>query len=107
MRISLACSLPSGPIVPPEAMKSPGLISATVFLTLIVIRVADVTCAVGEVPSVRAKEIDFPSKDLMVPVTAGVISRDGGIWAKAGRARRTVAQNAGVRIRMMISLYSA
>src|SRR5580704_19299567 len=40
MRISLARSLPSGPRVPPDAIKSPGLMSASVLGTLTVIRVA-------------------------------------------------------------------
>ena len=74
-------------MVPPEAMKSPGLISANVFLTLSVIRVAAVTCIVDDVPSGRAKEIDFPSKDLMVPRIVGVLSRGSRAWANAGTER--------------------
>ena len=58
-----------------------------VFLTLSVIRVAAVTCIVDDVPSGRAKEIDFPSKDLMVPLIVGVLSRGSGAWANAGKER--------------------
>ena len=93
MRISLARSLPSGPRVPPEAIKSPGLMSARVRLALKVMVVLESRAAVATVPSASFMVTVLPSKDWTTPATGGLAGGPGRPgWASVGAAVMAVMQ---------------
>src|SRR5690242_3614027 len=86
IRTSIACSLPSVPLTPAEARKSPALISARDFLTRLWILVASVTATFTSIPS-RALTVRFaPSTFSIVPRTR-TGGAAGGFCASAGSAK--------------------
>src|SRR5690242_10146276 len=98
IRTSIACSLPSVPLTPAEARKSPALISARDFLTRLWILVASVTATFTSIPF-RALTVRFaPSTFSIVPRTR-TGGAAGGFCASAGSAksRATAAATADFR----------
>src|SRR6202035_1009754 len=103
MSTSIACSLPSAPLVDAAPTKSPALMSATLFLTMPATVKLGASTIVSTGPSRDFTVSVWPSSLSTVPrIRVGVPA--GGAWARAGPTVRVMraAAIANLRARLRI-----
>src|SRR4029077_1338163 len=100
MRTSTAWILPSVPLTPPEARKSPGLMSATVRFSTPNTAALSASTTVTGWPSVMLTVRLLPSSLSTVPTTR-IGAPWGGVCARAGTAR-SAAKTAAIYVGCMI-----